>query len=74
MKNVRNISKLHTSQKDRKISGICGGIGETLEIDSTIVRLVFIFTALVTALIPTVIFYILAWLVIPEPIIETERN
>ena len=33
--------RLHTSVKDRKIAGVCGGIAEYLKVDPTIVRLVF---------------------------------
>ncbi len=65
---THKIKKLHLSKTDRKLAGVCGGIGETFDIDSTIVRLVFIFIALVTALIPSVIVYTTAWLVIPEKI------
>ena len=61
-----NIKKLHLSKTDKKIAGVCGGIGETFGIDSTIVRLIFIFLALVTAIIPSILVYIIAWLVIPE--------
>lgn len=34
--------KLYRSLRDRKISGVCGGIAEYLNIDSTIVRVLFI--------------------------------
>jgi phage shock protein C len=60
------IKKLHLSKKDRKIAGVCGGIAETFDIDPTLVRLAFIFIALITAVIPVIIFYILAWLIIPD--------
>ena len=63
---MEKIKKLHLSNKDKKIAGVCGGIGEVFDIDSTVVRLVFIFMALITAIIPVIIFYILAWLVIPD--------
>ena len=33
--------KLHKSQTDRKIAGVCGGIAEYFGVDSTVVRLVF---------------------------------
>ncbi|MBU1557709.1 PspC domain-containing protein, partial [Patescibacteria group bacterium] len=39
------IKKLHLSKTDKKIAGVCGGIGETFGVDSTIVRLIFIFLA-----------------------------
>lgn len=63
---MQKIKKLQLSKKDRKIAGICGGIGETFNIDSTLVRLLFIFVALVTAIIPSIIVYIIGWLIIPE--------
>ena len=61
-----NIKKLHLSKKDKKVVGICGGIGETFNIDSTIVRLVFIFVTLVTSIILAVAVYTVVWLVIPS--------
>jgi phage shock protein C len=32
--------KLYLSDSDKKIAGVCGGIAEYFEIDSTLVRLV----------------------------------
>ncbi|MGE4413321.1 MAG: PspC domain-containing protein, partial [Candidatus Caldatribacteriota bacterium] len=34
--------KLYRSKKDCVIAGVCGGIAEYFEIDSTLVRLLFI--------------------------------
>ena len=34
--------KLYRSQTDRMIGGVCGGLGEYLDIDPTLVRLAFI--------------------------------
>lgn len=33
--------KLHKSTSDKKLAGVCGGLAESLGIDSTIVRLVW---------------------------------
>lgn len=38
--------KLYKSKSNKMLGGVCGGISEYLDIDSTIVRLVFIVTAL----------------------------
>lgn len=38
--------KLHKSQKDKVLFGVCGGIAEYLDTDSTIVRIIFILIAL----------------------------
>ncbi len=34
--------KLHLSEKDRKIAGVCGGLGESLGFSSDVVRIVFV--------------------------------
>jgi phage shock protein C len=57
---------LYRSVSDRKIAGICGGLGEYLEVDPTVVRLVTVIAALATGLIPVTIGYIIAWFVVPE--------
>jgi len=58
--------RLYLSQKDKKIFGICGGIGETYDIDPTLIRLSLVFLCFVTAVIPVVFTYLIAWLIIPQ--------
>ncbi len=60
------MKRFYLSQKDKKIGGVCGGIGETLDIDPTLIRLGFIFTALATAIVPVIVTYIVAWMIIPK--------
>lgn len=35
------MKKLYKSRTDRKINGVCGGIARYLDVDSTIVRVIF---------------------------------
>ena len=58
--------KLFLSKKNSKIFGVCGGIGETYDIDPTVIRLATIFLFLVTAIIPVLVTYILSWIFLPE--------
>jgi phage shock protein C len=60
------MEKLYRSVKDRKIAGICGGVSQLVNVDSTTVRLLFILIALITAIGPFVIVYLLGWWLIPE--------
>jgi phage shock protein C len=60
------MKRIYRSTDDRKIAGICGGIGEMMNMDPTLIRLVVIFLCLVTAVMPLVLTYIIAWLIIPE--------
>ncbi|MDP9275446.1 MAG: PspC domain-containing protein, partial [Chloroflexota bacterium] len=42
-------SRLERSTTNRVISGVCGGIAEYLAVDATLVRVVFVVTAFLTA-------------------------
>ncbi|MEN6410977.1 MAG: PspC domain-containing protein [Anaerolineaceae bacterium] len=56
--------KLTRSVSNRMIAGVCGGLGEYLNIDPTIVRLLF---ALIFVFAGTgLLLYIILWIVIPE--------
>jgi len=56
--------KLYRSRKNRMIAGICGGLAEYFNMDPTLMRILFVFVSLLPG--PSVIFYILAWIIIPE--------
>lgn len=58
--------KLYLSTTDRKIAGVLGGLGAYFEIDSTLLRLAFLLLLVCTAFFPMTVFYLLAWVVIPE--------
>jgi len=60
------MKRLYLSKTDEKIFGVCAGIGETYDIDPTIVRLAAVLLCLMTAIIPGLITYIIAWIIIPE--------
>jgi len=55
------------SRNDRKIAGVCGGLGEYFDVDPTLIRLGVVVVGLVTAVIPMLIAYTLAWFIIPTP-------
>lgn len=58
--------KLRRSIVDRKICGVCGGIGEYFDLDPTLVRLGWVFLSLFTYAFPGIIAYFIACLIIPE--------
>ena len=58
--------RLYLSQTDKKIFGVCGGIGETYDIDPTLIRLALVLLCVLTAIVPVVVAYIIAWLIIPK--------
>jgi phage shock protein PspC (stress-responsive transcriptional regulator) len=58
--------KLYRSTSQKMLGGVCGGLAEYFDIDVSIVRLLTVGLALVTALLPMFFFYIIAWIVIPQ--------
>lgn len=63
--NREPMKRLFRSETDRKIAGVCGGIGEYLDVDSTIVRLIAVVVTFATGIIPFVIGYLVAWWIVP---------
>lgn len=57
--------KIYRSRTDKKIAGICGGLGEMFSVDSTLVRLAVVFVGLATGVLPAIIAYIVGWMIIP---------
>ena len=47
------------------IAGVCGGLGEYLNVDPTIVRLLGV-ALLLVGVVPAVVAYIAGWIIIPE--------
>jgi len=60
------MKKLYRSQTNSKIAGICGGLGELMDLDPTIVRLLVVIAALYTAIFPFAVGYIVGWILIPQ--------
>jgi phage shock protein C len=56
--------KLYRSQKDKIIAGVCAGLAEYFEIDSTLVRLIFVIVVLAGG--AGVLAYIILWIVVPQ--------
>jgi phage shock protein C len=60
------MKRLSRSEKDKKILGVCGGLGEYFDVDSVLMRVLFIFVTLATGIFPGIIAYIIAAMVMPK--------
>lgn len=56
--------KLHRSESSRMVGGVCGGLGEFLGVDPTIVRVVFVLLALVNGI--GVLLYVIMLFIVPR--------
>ncbi len=61
--NIEN-KRLTKSRMDRKICGVCGGVAEYLNLDPTVIRLVWVLLTLFAG--AGVLAYIVAALIMPE--------
>lgn len=57
--------RLTKSSIDKKIAGVCGGLAQYFDIDSTIVRIVF-FAAFIFGLGSPGLIYLILWVVMPD--------
>lgn len=60
------MKRLYRSRENRMIAGICGGLGEILNFDPTIIRLLLVFLAIITGILPLIVTYLIGWIIIPE--------
>jgi phage shock protein C len=73
-----DIKKLYRSRSDRIIGGVCGGLGEYLSIDPTVIRILYVLFALTGG--SGIFIYLILLLIIPEepwekePATETENE
>lgn len=58
--------KLYRSTTDKMLCGVLGGLGEYFGVDSTLIRLVFAIGAVFTAVVPMLMIYIIAAIIIPQ--------
>ena len=59
--------RLMRSVVDRKIAGVCGGIAEYLDVDPTVVRVVYVAASIFSALFPGLLAYIILTFLMPLP-------
>ena len=56
--------RLIRPRADRKIAGVCAGVAEYFDLDVTLVRVVWLITAVMTGI--GLLSYPIAWIVMPE--------
>lgn len=59
--------RLTRSNRNKMIAGVCGGLAEYLDMDPTLVRVLYILVSILSAAFPGVIAYIILMFVMPPP-------
>lgn len=59
------MKRLYRSTHDKMLAGVCAGLAEYWDVDPSLIRLAVVFIAIITAVIPALLVYILAAIIIP---------
>ena len=59
-------ARLTRPRLGRKIGGVCIGLAEHLDLDTSLVRILWVFLTFASGFFPGLIAYVLAWIIIPE--------
>jgi len=63
---MNTYKRLYRSTNDKMLAGVAGGLAEYFNIDPTVVRLLFVLLALVTAVFPVLLAYIIMSVIVPK--------
>jgi phage shock protein C len=58
--------RLYLSNDDKKLLGVCGGIAEYFNIDPTVIRLGWVVATIASGVVPGIIAYLVAAMVMPK--------
>ena len=58
--------RLTRSSRHRMIAGVCGGIAEYLDVDVTVVRVLYVLISIVSVAFPGILAYIILMFVMPR--------
>lgn len=59
-------NKKLTRSNDRMIAGVCGGIAEYFELDSTLVRIGYVLISMLSVAFPGFLAYIILMIIMPK--------
>ena len=58
--------RLVRSRANRKIAGVCGGLAEYVDMDVTLMRLLWAVVTILSGIVPGIVAYLVAWIIMPE--------
>jgi len=58
--------KLYRSIDNSMVGGVMAGIADYFNIDVTLVRILYVFITIFSAVFPTILVYLICWAIIPS--------
>jgi phage shock protein C len=56
--------KLYRSKTNRKLAGVCGGLAQYLNVDATVIRVLFVLLAVLGG--SGLVLYLAMWIIVPD--------
>jgi phage shock protein C len=60
------MKRLMRSKSNKWLGGVCAGVGDYLQVDPTVVRVLWIIVTVFTGFAPGILLYFLLWFMMPE--------
>lgn len=67
---MNETKKLYLSSDDKKLLGVCGGIANYFQVDSTLIRLLWTVLTILSGIFPGILAYLLAALIMPSRVAQ----
>ncbi|MDP5272511.1 PspC domain-containing protein [Chengkuizengella axinellae] len=64
------MSNLYRSQTDKKLTGLCGGLAEYLNVDSNLLRIILIITAVFTSGTVILLYFLISMVISKQPAMQ----
>ncbi len=71
---MTTVKRLYRSRHERSLLGVCGGFGEYLEVDPTIVRVLYLVGTMLTGFIPGIFVYFALALIMPAEPLDVDAD
>jgi phage shock protein C len=59
--------RLTRSNRNKMIAGVCGGLAEYLNVDPTVMRVLYVLVSILSAAFPGIVAYIVLMFLMPPP-------
>ncbi len=59
--------RLTRSNRNKMIAGVCGGLAEYLDMDPTLMRVLYVLVSILSAAFPGIVAYIILMFLMPPP-------
>jgi phage shock protein C len=59
--------RLTRSNRDKMIAGVCGGLAEYLNVDPTVMRVLYVLVSILSVAFPGIIAYVILMFLMPPP-------